>query len=48
VQSVRALMCVGAWSLLGYVKTSDITAVTVKQDDITEEKELKEGWDKIV
>ncbi|KIL55791.1 hypothetical protein M378DRAFT_54282, partial [Amanita muscaria Koide BX008] len=24
VQSTRALMCVGAWSLLGYVKDKDI------------------------
>jgi len=29
VQSTRALMCLGAWSLHGFVKDSDIRAVTV-------------------
>jgi len=27
-QSTRALMCVGNWSLLGYIKDTDIQAVT--------------------
>jgi hAT family C-terminal dimerisation region len=47
VQSIRALMCVGAWSKMGYVKTRDITDVTML-DDIEEggvEEELKDGWD---
>lgn len=28
VQSTHALMCVGCWSLLGYVKDSDVKAIT--------------------
>jgi hypothetical protein len=40
-QSTRALMCVGNWSLLGYIKDSDIQAVTtlpelVKGHDISD------------
>lgn len=47
VQSIRALMCVGTWSKMGFVKTSDITDVTML-DDIEEggiEEELEDGWD---
>ncbi|KIM36395.1 hypothetical protein M413DRAFT_42588, partial [Hebeloma cylindrosporum] len=29
VQSTRALMCVGIWSCLGYVKDSDLKAVAI-------------------
>lgn len=48
VQSIRALMCVGAWSKMGYVKTRDITDVTMLDDIDSEggvEEELKDGWD---
>jgi len=48
VASIKALMFVRAWSLLGYVKDSDICAVTVQGDDIEEEDELEEGWDNIL
>jgi hypothetical protein len=49
VQSTRALMCLGAWSHLGFVKDSDIKAVvrlpeipaSMKEDDISV------GWDNI-
>lgn len=43
-------MCLGVWSLLGYVKDEDVLSVT-KLDDIPEgeeEEELEEGWDRIV
>ncbi|KAF8812018.1 hypothetical protein BYT27DRAFT_7014683, partial [Phlegmacium glaucopus] len=29
VQSTRALMCLGVWSILGYVKDSDVKGVIV-------------------
>jgi len=49
VQSTRALMCLGVWSLLSYVKDYDVKAVVVlpelQADE--EEGELKLGWDKV-
>ena len=49
VQSTRALMCLGAWSLKGYVKDIDIKAVTVLPDvqEGEEEEPLDENWDLI-
>ena len=47
MQLTRALMCVGAWSLMGYVKDSDITAVTALKDDDSEE-EAEKDWDAII
>ena len=50
VQSTRALMCLGAWSLLGYVRESDVKAVTVLTDLGEEEEEdfLPDDWDLII
>jgi len=48
VQSTRALMCLGVWSLMGYVKDSDIKAATVLPDVRGEEEELPMDWDVIV
>ena len=49
VQSTRALMCLGVWSLLGYVKDSDVKAVVVllelRADE--DEDELEIDWDRI-
>lgn len=48
-QSTRALLCLGSWSLLGYIKDSDVEAVARMPDiegDV--EEELEEGWDSIV
>jgi hypothetical protein len=43
-------MCVGVWSILGYVKDSDVKAVVIlpelQADE--EEEELKVGWDKVL
>ena len=50
VQSTRALMCLGAWSLLGFVNDSDIKAI-VRLPEIpanTKEEDLAVGWDAIV
>jgi hypothetical protein len=42
-------MCLGVWSLLGYVKDCDVKAVVVLPELKAgeEEEELKLGWDKI-
>jgi len=42
VQSTHALICVRAWSLLGYVINKDIKAAT------TLPEELGEDWDNIL
>jgi hypothetical protein len=47
VQSTWALMCVGAWSLLGFMKDKDIRAVTTLPEIEGEEKELGVNWDAI-
>jgi hypothetical protein len=44
---MRALLCLGNWSLLGYVKDSDIKAITVLPELVGDEEELEEGWDNI-
>jgi hypothetical protein len=50
VQSTRSLMCVGVWSLLGYVKDSDIKAVVILPEIPANMKEddLVTGWDAIL
>ena len=47
VQSTRALICLGIWSLMGYVKDKDILAVTVIPEVRGNEEELAEGWDSV-
>jgi hypothetical protein len=46
-QSTCALLCLGNWSLLGYVKDKDITAIIVLPEVEGDEEELEEGWDAI-
>jgi hypothetical protein len=50
VQSTCALMCLGVWSLLGFVKDSDVKAVVIlpelRADE--DEGELEVNWDKIL
>ena len=51
VQSTRALLCLGVWSVLGYVRDSDIKGVVVLLPELhadEEEDQLKIGWDKIL
>jgi hypothetical protein len=48
VQSTRALMCIGAWSLLGFVKDKDIRAVTMLPEIEGEEVEPGANWDAIM
>ena len=48
VQSTWTLLCVGVWSLLGYVKDNDIKAVTILPEvDSDEEGQLPENWNSI-
>jgi hypothetical protein len=47
VQSTRALMCLGVWSLMGYVKDTDMKPTAILPEVIGDEEELKDGWDDI-
>jgi hypothetical protein len=49
VQSTRALMCLGVWSLQGYVRDNDINVVTALEELVGEERmdELSADWDVI-
>ena len=47
VQSTHALLCVGVWSVLGYVKDSDAKAVAAFPEVDGKEDELTEGWDSL-
>ena len=46
IASMRVLTCLGAWRKLDVVRDSDIKFVAMLPD-ITEEKELGEGWDDV-
>ena len=48
VQSTRALMCLGVWSRMGYVKDTDVKSATILPEVDGEEEELAENWDRIV
>ena len=43
-------MCLRAWSLMGYVKDSDVKSVTVLPDvnEDEDEEPLAENWDSII
>jgi hypothetical protein len=47
VQSTRALMCLGVWSKMGYVKDTDVKSATILPEVDGEEEELAENWDRI-
>jgi hypothetical protein len=48
VQSTRALLCVGSWSLLGLVRDEDVLgAVADTELGDKDEPELEKGWDAI-
>lgn len=47
-QSTRAILCVGAWSLLGLIKPEDSKKVAHLDDiDGDDDVEMEEGWDRI-
>jgi hypothetical protein len=42
-------MCLGVWSIFGYVRDSDVKAVVLPELRADEEEgELKVGWDKVL
>ena len=45
-QSVHALMCLGSWSRLGFVKDTDVLTVTILPEVDGDDK-LEEGRDRI-
>ena len=50
VQSIRALMCLGVWSRLGFITDSDVKAAVIvlpELNDDDEETELDINWDSI-
>jgi len=47
VASTHMLMCLGAWSKLGFMCDADIRAAAILPDVIGEEEELELGWDYI-
>lgn len=47
-QSTRALMCVGEWSSMGFVKDCDLKAAAALPDIDGEDIDLEQGWDMIV
>ena len=48
-QSTHALLCLRSWSLLGYIKDSNVEAVARMPDvEGNVEEELREGWDRII
>ena len=42
---MHALLCIGIWSVLGYVKDSDLMTAAVLPKLDGEEDELAEDWD---
>ena len=48
-QTTRALLCLGAWSKAGYVKSSDLrrTAQLPEVDGDASDIEMENGWDGI-
>ena len=50
MQSIRALMCLGVWSRLGFITDSDVKAAVIvlpELNDDDEETELDINWDSI-
>ena len=47
VQSTRALLCVGVWSVMGYVKDGGMKAAAVLPEVKGKEDELSADWDSL-
>lgn len=49
VESTRALICVGNWSLLGLIRKEDINAAVSLDEEEEEEtdEDVRVGWDMI-
>lgn len=48
VQSTCALLCLGVWSLMDYVKDDDVKSATVLPELNGEEEDLADDWDSLV
>ena len=48
VQSTCMLLCLGVWSLMGYVKDSDVKSAAVLPEVDGAEEELEYDWDTII
>ena len=46
-QTTRAILCLGAWSLLNLIKTEDVMAVAALGDVKGNEEAMNDGWDSI-
>jgi hypothetical protein len=49
-QTIRAVLCLGPWSLLHLIRDSDVKAVSQMPDveeGLSEEDQLEKGWDHI-
>jgi len=46
-QLIRALLCLGSWSLLDLVKDEDVMPVA-HLPDIEDEEDINDGWDCII
>jgi hypothetical protein len=47
VQSTRALLCLGNWSMLNLIKSDDVKKISSLPDIEGEDKALEDGWDRI-
>lgn len=47
-QATGALLCLGNWSLRGYINDSDLQVAALMADVEGAEEELEEQWDKIL
>ncbi|KAF8805656.1 hypothetical protein BYT27DRAFT_7104087 [Phlegmacium glaucopus] len=47
VQSMCALLCLGVWSLMGYVKDDDVKLAAVLPEVDGEEEEPADNWDSV-
>ena len=48
VQLTQALLCLGVWSQMGYVRDQDIKAATILPEvELEEVEDLQEDWDAI-
>ena len=45
VQSTRALLCLGVWSLMGYVRDDDVQSAALLPEVNGEEEGLADNWD---
>ena len=47
VQSMQALLCLGIWSSMDYVKDRDLKVATILPGAESDDKELASNWDAI-